>query len=54
MRAVVSTLPKSGTHFINLSLAGMGMRRVFMPSLPIDEIADVATQLKDDEFLMHH
>lgn len=54
MRAVVSTLPKSGTHFINLALAGMGMRRVFRPSAPIDEVAEAAVGLADDEFVMHH
>lgn len=54
MRALVSTLPKSGTHFINLTLAGMGMERVFLPQAPIEEIAEAAVRLEDNQFLLHH
>jgi hypothetical protein len=54
MRAVVSSLPKSGTHFINLVLAGMGMRRVFLPAAPTEEIAEAAIRLQDGEFVLQH
>lgn len=70
VKALVTTLPKSGTHLLNVMMHGLGLRRHQVPlgeasiglldpnpetaKASVDSISKIVDEMPDNSFVLHH